>query len=120
MNSGPGCGRGPQHRPSASIRERRVDLHFKRVRSAASEGAIGGDHPSYTALVAVFAVGTIIGLIWADAGDVAGSIAGVTNIIAGAGIVLLLIALVVVTLRQRRAARRGRVEALQDTPGTAI
>ena len=56
------------------------------------------------AMVAVFVVGTIIGLIWADTSDVAGAIAGVTNIIAGAGIVFLLIALVVVTLRQRRAA----------------
>ena len=55
-------------------------------------------------MVAVFVVGTIIGLIWADTSDVAGAIAGVTNIIAGAGIVFLLIALVVVTLRQRRAA----------------
>jgi predicted transcriptional regulator with HTH domain len=56
------------------------------------------------AMVAIFVVGTIIGLIWADTSDVAGSIAGVTNVIGGAGIVFLLIALVVVTLRQRRAA----------------
>jgi hypothetical protein len=55
-------------------------------------------------MVAVFAVGTIIGLIWADTSDVAGTIAGVTNIIAGAGIVFLLIALVVVMRRERRAA----------------
>jgi hypothetical protein len=52
----------------------------------------------------VFVVGTVIGLIWADTSDVAGSIAGVTNVVAGAGIVFLLIALVVVTRRQRRAA----------------
>jgi hypothetical protein len=54
------------------------------------------------AMVAVFVVGTIIGLIWVDTSDVAGAIAGVTNIIGGLGIVVLLIALVVVTLRQRR------------------
>ena len=56
------------------------------------------------ALVVVLVVGTIIGLIWADTSDVAGSIAVVTNIIGAAGIVFLLIALVVVTRRQRRAA----------------
>jgi hypothetical protein len=56
------------------------------------------------AMVAVLVVGTIIGLIWADTSDVAGSIAVATNIIGSAGIVFLLIALVVVTRRQRRAA----------------
>jgi fumarate reductase subunit D len=55
-------------------------------------------------MVVVLVVGTIIGLIWADTSDVAGSIAVVTNIIGAAGIVFLLIALVVVTRRQRRAA----------------
>lgn len=55
-------------------------------------------------MVAVFVVGLIIGLIWADTSDVAGAIAGVSTIISGLGIVLLLIALVVITLRQRRAA----------------
>ena len=55
-------------------------------------------------MVAVLVVGTIIGLIWADTSDVAGSIAVVTNIIAVGGIVLLLIALAVVTRRQRQAA----------------
>jgi hypothetical protein len=55
-------------------------------------------------MVAVLVVGTIIGLIWADTSDVAGSIAVVTNIIAVVGIVLLLIALAVVTRRQRQAA----------------
>jgi hypothetical protein len=49
-------------------------------------------------------VGTIIGLIWADTSDLAGSIAVVTNIIGVLGIVFLLIALVVVTRRQRQAA----------------
>jgi uncharacterized membrane protein YhaH (DUF805 family) len=56
------------------------------------------------AMVAVLAVGTIIGLIWADTSDVAGFIAVVTNIAGILGIVLLLIALAVVTRRQRQAA----------------
>jgi hypothetical protein len=56
------------------------------------------------ATVAVLVVGTIIGLIWADTSDVAGAIAVLTNIIGAAGIVFLLIALVVVTRRQRRSA----------------
>ena len=56
------------------------------------------------AMIAVFVVGTIIGLIWADTSDVAGSIAVVTNIIGAAGILFLLFALLVVTRRQRRAA----------------
>jgi hypothetical protein len=55
-------------------------------------------------MVALLVVGTIIGLIWADTSDVAGSIAVVTNIIGVVGIVCLLIALVVVTGRQRPAA----------------
>ena len=54
-------------------------------------------------MVAVLVVGTIIGLIWADTSDVAGSIAVATNIIAPVGIVVLLIALAVVTRRQDRA-----------------
>jgi hypothetical protein len=52
----------------------------------------------------VFVAGTIIGLIWADTSDLAGSIAVVTNILGGLGIVVLLIALAVVTRRQRQAA----------------
>ena len=56
------------------------------------------------AMVAVLVVGTIIGLIWADTSDVAGLIAVVTNLVGGVGIVLLLIALGVVTWRQRQAA----------------
>jgi fumarate reductase subunit D len=56
------------------------------------------------AMVAVLVVGTIIGLIWADTSDVAGLIAVVTNIAGAVGIVLLLIALAVVTRRQRQAA----------------
>jgi fumarate reductase subunit D len=56
------------------------------------------------AMVAVLVVGTIIGLIWADTSDVAGFIAVVTNLVGAVGIVFLLIALAVVTRRQRRAA----------------
>jgi uncharacterized membrane protein YdcZ (DUF606 family) len=55
-------------------------------------------------MVAVLVLGTIIGLIWADTSNIAGSIAVVTNIVGVLGIVFLLIALVVVTRRQRRAA----------------
>jgi fumarate reductase subunit D len=54
-------------------------------------------------MVAVLVVGIVIGLIWADTSDVAGFIAVVTNIVGGVGIVLLLIALAVVTRRQRQA-----------------
>jgi len=52
-------------------------------------------------MVVVFVAGTIIGLIWADTSNVAGAIAGVTNVGAGLGIVSLLVALGVVTRRQR-------------------
>jgi len=55
-------------------------------------------------MVAVLVLGTIIGLIWADTSDVAGFIAVVTNLVGAVGIVFLLIALAVVTRRQRRAA----------------
>ncbi|MGH2499158.1 MAG: hypothetical protein ACRDF0_03585 [Candidatus Limnocylindria bacterium] len=55
-------------------------------------------------MVAVLVVGTIIGLIWADTSDVAGLIAVVTNIVGAVGIVVLLIALVLVTRRQRPVA----------------
>jgi hypothetical protein len=55
-------------------------------------------------MVAVLVAGTIIGLIWADTSDVAGTIAVVANIAAGVGIVALLIFLAVVTRRQRRTA----------------
>ena len=53
------------------------------------------------AAVAVLVVGTIIGLIWADTSDAAGLFAVVTNIVGAVGIVVLLIALAVVTRRQR-------------------
>ena len=56
------------------------------------------------AMVAVLVVGTIIGIIWADTSDVAGTIALVTNIAGGVGIVALLIALAVVAWRQHRTA----------------
>jgi len=56
------------------------------------------------AMVAVLVVGTIIGLIWADTSDVAGTIAVVTTVAAGVGIVALFISLAVVTRRQRRTA----------------
>jgi uncharacterized membrane protein len=56
------------------------------------------------AMIALLVVGTLIGLIWADTSDVAGFIAVVTSIISAVGIVGLLIALAVVTRRQRRTA----------------
>jgi len=51
-------------------------------------------------MVAVLVVGTIVGLIWADTSDVAGSIALVTNILGVIGIAFLLIAFAV--KRRRR------------------
>ena len=54
-------------------------------------------------MVVVLVGGTVIGLVWADTSNVAGSIAVATNIIGVFGIVFLLIALAVVTRRQRRA-----------------
>jgi NAD/NADP transhydrogenase beta subunit len=56
------------------------------------------------AMVVVLVVGTIIGFIWADTSDVAGTIALVTNIAAAVGIVAVLVFLAVVTRRQRRTA----------------
>jgi len=55
-------------------------------------------------MVAVLVVRTIIGFIWADTSNVAGLIAVVTNIAGVVGIVFLLIALAVVTRRERHAA----------------
>lgn len=55
-------------------------------------------------MVAVLVVGTIIGLIWADTSNVAGSIAVATNIVGVVGIAVLLIALAVVIRRQRRTS----------------
>ncbi len=50
-------------------------------------------------MVTVLVLGTIIGLIWADTSNVAGSIAVVTNIVGGVGIVALLLAFAIVTRR---------------------
>jgi membrane protein YdbS with pleckstrin-like domain len=52
------------------------------------------------AMVVLLVLATIIGLIWADTSNVAGAFAGVTNVVAAVGIVLLLIALAV--KRRRR------------------
>ena len=54
------------------------------------------------AMVVVLVVGTIIGFIWADTSNVAGLFAVVTNIVGVVGIVFLLVALAVVTRRQRQ------------------
>ena len=51
-------------------------------------------------MVVLLVIGTIIGLIWADTSSLAGAFAGVTNIISGVAIVVLLIALIV-NSRQR-------------------
>jgi fumarate reductase subunit D len=60
-------------------------------------------------MVVVLVVGTIIGFIWADTSNVAGSIAVATNIVGVVGIVFLLIALAVgrVTRRGDRLRQRG-------------
>jgi fumarate reductase subunit D len=55
-------------------------------------------------MVAVLVVGILVGLIWADTSDVAGAIAVVTNIVGAVGIVVLLIALALMTRRQRETA----------------
>ncbi len=52
-------------------------------------------------MVALLVAGIVIGLIWADTSNVAGSIAVVTNIVGGVGIVLLLIAFAVTRRRPR-------------------
>ena len=53
-------------------------------------------------MVTLLVVGTIVGLIWADTSDVAGGFAVVSNIVSAVGVVSLLIALAVVTRRQRQ------------------
>ena len=53
-------------------------------------------------MVTLLVVGTIVGVIWADTSDVAGAFAVVTNIVGAVGVVSLLIALAVVTRRQRQ------------------
>ena len=57
-----------------------------------------------TVMVAVLVVGSIVGFIWADTSNLAGSFAVATNIIGSGGIVVLLIAVEVGRRRQRRAA----------------
>jgi hypothetical protein len=52
-------------------------------------------------MVTLLVVGVIVGVIWADTSDVAGAFAVVTNIVGAVGVVSLLIALAVVTRRQR-------------------
>jgi membrane protein YdbS with pleckstrin-like domain len=52
------------------------------------------------AMVVLLVGGTTIGLIWADTSNVAGAFAGVSNVVAVFGIVVLLIALAVT--RRRR------------------
>jgi hypothetical protein len=52
-------------------------------------------------MVAVLVLGTIIGFIWADTSNVAGAVAVVTTIVGVVGIVLLVVALAVVSRRQR-------------------
>jgi hypothetical protein len=54
-------------------------------------------------MVAILVVGTIIGVIWADSSDTAGSIAVVTNLVGGVGIVVLLVVFIVATRRQRQS-----------------
>jgi uncharacterized membrane protein YhaH (DUF805 family) len=56
-------------------------------------------------IVVVLVVGTIIGFIWADTSNVAGSIAVGTNILGAIGIAACLIALAV---RRRRAHGAGK------------
>ena len=53
-------------------------------------------------MVALLVVGVIVGVIWADTSDTAGLFAVVTNIVGVVGVVSLLIALAVVTRRQRQ------------------
>jgi uncharacterized membrane protein YtjA (UPF0391 family) len=54
------------------------------------------------AMVALFVVGTTIGLIRADTSNIAGAFAGVTNVVSVAGIVVLL---VVLAMKRRRRSR---------------
>jgi hypothetical protein len=56
-------------------------------------------------MAAFLVVGTIIGFIWADTSNVAGSIAVASNIIGPIGIVVLLVALGITNRRQRRTSK---------------
>jgi hypothetical protein len=51
-------------------------------------------------MVALFVLGTTVGLVWADTSDTAGSFTEVTKIVGVVGIVVFLIVLAT-TLRQR-------------------
>ena len=53
-------------------------------------------------MLALLVFGTVVGLIWADTSDVAGSFALVTNMISVAGILVLLI---ILALNRRRRVR---------------
>lgn len=53
-------------------------------------------------MVTLLVVGTIVGVIWADTSDIAGAFAIATEAISVVGSALLLIALAVVTRRQRQ------------------
>ena len=53
-------------------------------------------------MVALLVLGVIVGVIWADTSDTAGAFAVVTSIVGAVGVVSLLIALAVVTRRQRQ------------------
>jgi hypothetical protein len=73
-----------------------------------SETRIGGItrrriYYGLAALITLVVVGTIIGVIWADTSDIAGGFAVATYIVGVVGIAPLLIALAVVTRRQRRS-----------------
>jgi hypothetical protein len=54
------------------------------------------------AMVALLVFGTVVGLIWADTSNVAGSFAVATNIVSVVGIVILLI---ILALNRRQRVR---------------
>ena len=66
-------------------------------------------------MVTLLVVGTIIGLVWADTSNIAGAIAVVTNIIGGVGVAFFVIALAVVTRRNRQA---GGLRRERHSPGS--
>jgi hypothetical protein len=70
-------------------------------------------------MVVVLVVGTIIGLIWADTSNVAGSIAVASNIVGVVGIIVLVTALAVVTRRQRTSTG-ARNDPNPDSEGTDL
>jgi hypothetical protein len=56
----------------------------------------------FAAMVALLVVGTTVGHIWANTSDVAGALAGITNVVSVVGIVVCLI--ILARNRQRRVA----------------